>query len=66
MRLTSYLHTGSGKPPWEYVELILCRDIYSCTPSELDEQDWQRVLGHMLALSIENKVQHHRMKSKRR
>ncbi len=42
--------------PWEYVELVLCRDIYHCTPGELDKQDPIRVLRHLEALSGEAKV----------
>jgi len=47
------LHTGGRAPPWEYVELVLCRDIYHCAPDQLDEQDPVRVLRHLEALSGE-------------
>lgn len=43
--------------PWEYIELTLCRDIYHCTPTELDEQEWERVMAHldMYNIEMENK-----------
>lgn len=47
------LHTGGRAPPWEYVEVILCRDVYHCAPSVLDEQDPVRVLLHLEALAGE-------------
>ena len=47
------LHTGGRPVPWEYVELILCRDVYHCTPEALDDQDPVRVFRHLEALSGE-------------
>lgn len=47
------LHTGGRAVPWEYVELVLCRDVYHCSPGELDEQDPVRVFRHLEALSGE-------------
>jgi hypothetical protein len=38
------------------VELVLCRDVYHCTPSELDEQDWGRVAAHLICLDVEAKL----------
>lgn len=51
------LWTHSAAEPWEYVELLLCRDVYHCTPSELAEQDWETVRVHLRLLSVEGKVQ---------
>lgn len=45
-----------GAPPPEYLELLLCRDVYHCTPSELDAQDWERVQLHLVCLNVEAKL----------
>ncbi len=45
-----------GDLPAEYVDLVLCRDVYHCTPAELDEQDWERVATHLVCLEVETKV----------
>lgn len=37
-------------PPPELAEIWLCQ-MYSCTPSELDEQDAERINGHVIALN---------------
>ena len=58
-----HLHTGSREPPPQYLELILCRDVYHCTPSELDEQDAERVADHLLCLQEESKYR--RMRDQR-
>jgi hypothetical protein len=52
-----------GPPPPEYVDLILCRDVYHCTPAELDEQEAARVQAHMLCLEMEVKVAKQREKN---
>jgi hypothetical protein len=39
--------------PWAWNEFRLCRDIYHCTPSELDEQEWDRVRVHIAIFNIE-------------
>lgn len=39
--------------PWEMIELYLCRDVYHCSPSELDRQDPARVFAHLEALDGE-------------
>ena len=31
------------------MEVVLCSEIYHCTPSELDRQDAWRVMGHLRA-----------------
>jgi hypothetical protein len=50
------LWTGRGVLPFEYVEMTLCRDLYHCTPTQLDEQDWQRVQAHLTAHRAEMRV----------
>jgi hypothetical protein len=47
-----HLH-GAGASPIEYVELILCRDVYHCLPSELAEEDLITVLNHLACLEGE-------------
>ena len=51
------LWTGGGKgAPPEYLDLVLCRDVYHCTPSQLDREDGERVLMHIALLNAESKV----------
>ena len=37
------LFTKSTTPPSEFRDMVICRDLYHCTPSELDAQDADRV-----------------------
>lgn len=37
------LFIKSEPPPPEFRDLMICRDLYHCTPSELDAQDAERV-----------------------
>lgn len=46
--------------PWEYIELQLCRDVYHCTPEELDRQDWERVRVHLRLLGAEGRAERDR------
>ena len=39
--------------PWLYSEVRLCRDIYHCTPSQLDAEDWDRIQRHIAVMNIE-------------
>jgi hypothetical protein len=36
--------------------VVLCRDIYHCTPGELDQQDWSRIQAHVEVLAAEAQV----------
>lgn len=45
----TWIWTGGCEPPPEWNDLVLCRDIYHCRPSELDEED-DRVVEIHLAL----------------
>jgi len=50
-------HLWTGAPaPLEYIELILCRDVYHCTPSELEKQYADVVNAHLVCLAAEAKV----------
>lgn len=42
--------------PIEYVTLVLCRDVYHCTPSQLRLESAQDILTHLAVLKIESKV----------
>lgn len=42
--------------PWEYVVLQLCRDVYHCRPSELEQEDAAVVRVHLALLSTEARV----------
>lgn len=42
--------------PWEYLELMLCREVYHCTPSELAEQPADVVQMHLSLINAENRV----------
>lgn len=43
-------------PPPEYVDFILMRDVYHCTPSELGEQTQEDVMITLLCLEVESTV----------
>ena len=63
LRLRAAAHLWAGGPaPWEYLELTLCRDVYHCTPMELERIPAGTVMKHLSILGIEAEVQ--RMKSK--
>lgn len=49
------LWLGRPAPP-EYIDLILKRDVYHCTPSELDAQDAEAILQDLVILETEGKV----------
>jgi hypothetical protein len=57
-----HLHTGEPAPP-EYVRLILCRDVYHCTPSELRTVPLPDVLETLATLQAEV-AYHNRPKAK--
>jgi hypothetical protein len=39
--------------PLEYLQLFLCRDVYHCTPPQLDEVPLPRILQDLTVLNIE-------------
>ena len=45
-----------GEPPWDYVELELCRDVYHCLPSALDGEEWDRISRHLDMMDVEAKT----------
>lgn len=50
------LWTGGGHLPEEYVDLYLCREVYHCTPSQLDLEDGATVQKHLALIGAENYV----------
>lgn len=42
--------------PWEYTELMLMRDVYHCTRTQLYEQDIGGILDDLELLRIEGEV----------
>jgi hypothetical protein len=49
--------TGEDRPmPWEYIEYVMCKDIYHCTPDEFRQQDIETVLLHLAFFNLENTV----------
>lgn len=42
--------------PWKYVELVLCRDVYHCTPVELDQVPLVTILEHLAMMRVESIV----------
>jgi len=42
--------------PWEYVELLLCRDVYHCLPSQLQDEDWVDIQNTITMINTEAEV----------
>jgi hypothetical protein len=55
-----------GPQPAEYLELILCRDIYHCAPPVLATIPLRTVAAHLTCLRVERAVQARRQKGRRR
>jgi hypothetical protein len=43
-------HAPQGEIPWAWTELLLCRDVYHCRPSELYDEEWATVSTHLALL----------------
>lgn len=51
------MHLWAGGPvPWEYVEYILCRHVYHCTPPVLRAMDPIDILNTLTILDAEADV----------
>jgi hypothetical protein len=50
--------------PLEYLELILCRDVYHCPPSQLP--DWKTISIHLQMMEIESQIREQRNRSGRK
>jgi hypothetical protein len=57
--MACHLHAGAEMPA-EYLDLVLCRDVYHCTPPQLDEIDNETLEGHLVCLEVEAEVRGHR------
>jgi hypothetical protein len=51
--MTAHLAAGWPMPP-EYLELVLCRDVYHCPPAQLP--DARTVNRHLTCLGIEARL----------
>jgi hypothetical protein len=54
-----------GQPPWEYVEYLLCTEFYHCLPSQLREEEWDRIRAHLECRAIENDVAEKKRRARR-
>lgn len=52
--MVSHLHTGKPAPA-EYLELVLCRDIYHCDYLTLLAQPLDKVFAHLICHTEEQK-----------
>jgi len=57
MRATALGLLDLAPLPVAYAELVLCRDVYHCTPDALDRLPLQRVAQHLAALRAERRHQ---------
>lgn len=48
------------------MSLLLCREVYHCTPRELEQQDLDTILDHLTCLRIEADVRTLRRQTTRR
>ena len=39
--------------PFEYIKMLLCRDVYHCLPSELDNEAWCDIELHLALMKAE-------------
>lgn len=51
-------------PPWEYIRLILCRDVYHCTPLELEKIPGEIILQDLTMLGEEARVNKHKAENR--
>lgn len=56
MRLIAHLWTHSGSPPAEYIEYILCKEVYHCRPSELRAESFSDILKTLVVMGIEGRI----------
>lgn len=46
----------------EYIRLIMCRDVYHCTPTELEAVPWQVIHEDLVMMQVERMVRERRNK----
>jgi hypothetical protein len=44
----------------EYIRLVMCRDVYHCTPTELEAVPWRVIQEDLVMMQIERKVRERR------
>lgn len=54
LRVANYLNRGPGGPPSEWTDYRLCQ-LYSCVPSDLDEQEYARMNDHLICQEMETR-----------
>ena len=54
--LYAHLWTGADVPI-EYIRLKMCRDVYHCTPTELDAVPWRVIAEDLTMMAVETEVQ---------
>lgn len=52
------MESKNTKPPWEWTELQLCREVYHCLPSALAGEDYDTVATHLEMLAAEGRYRH--------
>ena len=55
----------NGPPPPEYVDLMLCRDVFHCPPSALKAEAAEDIFAALACLEAENYVRGQRDKQRR-
>ena len=50
----AHLYTDAPAPA-EYIELILCRDLYHCDPLRLPEIPLEKIIAHLICRAEEAK-----------
>lgn len=55
-----------GPQPTRYLELVLCRDVYHCTPVQLREIPMPIILEHLTCLAMEARAKRANSKFRKR
>lgn len=53
--MAAHLVTGTMPPPPDYIVLVLCRDVYHCTPSQLRRENPVEIMRHLTCIAAERK-----------
>jgi len=49
--------------PMQYIRLVMCRDVYHCTPAELEAVSWVTIQEDLMMLGVERSIQQRRSKT---
>jgi len=55
-----------GPAPQEYTDLVLCRDVFHCTPSELRAEAAEDIMAALACIEAENYVREQQERSRKR